>query len=108
MVRISQKLRGLLVGLAVVSLAIVGVTFAQEAKKKPAPEKRPSSYLPVVITEDFSKIMDRMTAEKPKIMQRQLDLLKERYDLSDRPAKDVLMSGQAKKPIQEGVRIRLP
>jgi cytochrome c peroxidase len=47
-----------------------------------------------------------MQAEKPKVMARQKDLLKGRYDLSDRPAKGVTMSGG--KPIQEGVRVRLP
>lgn len=106
--RIKQRHGGLLLGLAVLGLTLFGVTFAQEAKKKPAPEKKPSSYSPVVITEDFSKIMERMKADKPKVMQRQQDLLKERYDLSDRPAKGVLMSGAAKKPIQEGVRVKLP
>jgi cytochrome c peroxidase len=39
-------------------------------------------------------------------MKRQMNLLNERYDLSDRPAKGVTMSRG--KPIQEGVRIKLP
>ena len=39
-------------------------------------------------------------------MQRQLDLLNERYDLSDRPAQGVVMSRG--KAVQEGVRIKLP
>ncbi|OGI58765.1 MAG: cytochrome B6 [Candidatus Muproteobacteria bacterium RBG_19FT_COMBO_61_10] len=65
-----------------------------------------TSYAPVAITEDFAKTMARMQAEKPKVMARQKDLLKGRYDLSDRPAKGVTMSGG--KLIQEGVRVRLP
>jgi cytochrome c peroxidase len=65
-----------------------------------------TSYAPVAITEDFAKTMARMQAEKPKVMARQKDLLKGRYDLSDHPAKGVTMSGG--KPIQEGVRVRLP
>jgi len=39
-------------------------------------------------------------------MKRQMDLLNERYDLSDHPAKDVTMSRG--KSIQEGVRAKLP
>lgn len=69
------------------------------------PEKR-SSYLPVVINEDFETIMARFIASKPATMQRQMDLLEERYDLSDRKAKGVEMSRG--KPIQEGVRVKLP
>jgi hypothetical protein len=33
-----------------------------------------------------------MKASKPEVMKRQMDLLKERYDLGNRPAKDVTMS----------------
>jgi cytochrome c peroxidase len=68
--------------------------------------KLPSSYSPVVITEPFDAKMARMKAEKPEIMKRQMDLLNSRYDLSDRPAKGVTMSRG--KPIQEGVRVKLP
>ena len=50
--------------------------------------------------------MDRMKAAKPKVMERQMELLNERYDLSNRPAKGITMSRG--KPIQEGVRIKLP
>ena len=71
-----------------------------------AEEKRPSSYAPVVIGEEFDKVVARMEAEKPAIEQRQASLLQERYDLSDRPAKGVAMSRG--KAVQEGVRVRLP
>ena len=47
-----------------------------------------------------------MEAAKPEIMKRQMDLLDERYDLSDRPAAGVTMSRG--KPVQEGVRAKLP
>lgn len=67
---------------------------------------KPSSYLPVVITEPFDTIMNRMKAAKPEIMKRQLDLLNSRYDLKDNPAKSISMSRG--KPIQEGVRVKLP
>jgi len=56
--------------------------------------------------EPFSKIMAKMKAEKAKIMARQMKLLQERYDLNNRPAKGITMSRG--KPIQEGVRVRLP
>jgi cytochrome c peroxidase len=71
-----------------------------------AEEKRPSSYAPVVIGEEFSKVVARMEAAKPAIEQRQAALLQERYDLSDRPAKGVSMSRG--KAVQEGVRVKLP
>jgi cytochrome c peroxidase len=70
------------------------------------PMKPPSSYAPVVMTEPFDATMARMKAEKPAIMKRQMDLLNSRYDLTDRPAKGVTMSRG--KPIQEGVRVKLP
>src|SRR4051794_34671752 len=41
------------------------------------------------------------------MMQRQADLLNQRYDLSDRPVPGVMMSG-GRKPIQGGVRVKLP
>ena len=80
--------------------ALAGATVhAEESRGK-------TSYAPVDIKEDFSKTMARMKAEQPKIMARQKDLLNARYDLSNRPAKDVTMSGG--KAIQEGVRVKLP
>jgi cytochrome c peroxidase len=65
-----------------------------------------SSYSPVVITEPFDQTKSRMTAAKPDIMKRQMDLLSARYDLSDRAAKGLTMSRG--KPVQEGVRVKLP
>ncbi len=65
-----------------------------------------SSYAPVRLSEGFAKVMARMQAAKPEVMKRQSDLLAERYDLTDRPAKGVTMSGGKK--IQEGVRVKLP
>ena len=73
----------------------LSVIYAQESKKKV------SSYMPVVITEDFATIMARMKAAKPEVMRRQMDLLKVRYDLSNRPTAGLTMSRG--KPVQEGV-----
>jgi cytochrome c peroxidase len=50
--------------------------------------------------------MARMKAAKPEVMKRQMDLLNERYDLSNRPAIGVTMSRG--KPVQESVRVKLP
>ncbi len=71
-----------------------------------ADEKRPSSYAPVVIPEDFEKTVARMEAAKLQVNERQAALLLERYDLSDQPAKEVTMSRG--KPVQSGVRVKLP
>jgi cytochrome c peroxidase len=70
------------------------------------PQEQRSSYMPVVITEDFATVLSRMKAAKPEIMQRQMDLLDERYDLADRSAPGVTMSRG--KPVQAGVRTKLP
>ena len=65
-----------------------------------------TSYAPVAVHESFKDIMARMVAEKPAIMARQMDLLEQRYDLSDMPAMGVTMSKG--KAIQKGVRVKLP
>ena len=65
-----------------------------------------SSYAPVDIKETFASIMARMTRAKAEIEKRQAGLLSERYDLGNRPAPGVAMSRG--KPIQEGVRVKLP
>ena len=51
-------------------------------------------------------IMERMKADKPTVMQRQVDLLNARYDLSDRPAEGATMFRG--KQVQQGVRVKLP
>jgi cytochrome c peroxidase len=56
--------------------------------------------------EDFTALTKRLITEKPKFAQRQQALLAQRYDLSDHPSKTTTMSRG--KPIQEGVRVKLP
>lgn len=92
-------IRFTLIGAVCVLLIVIGAAFAQESAK--------SSYSPVVIKEPFKQIMARMKAARPEIMQRQSILLNERYDLSNKPAKGVMMSGGTK-AVQEGVRVKLP
>lgn len=69
-------------------------------------EERASSYMSPVIDESFESIKTRMTAAKPAIMKRQMALLEERYDLSDKPLEGVSMSRG--KSLQAGVRVKLP
>ena len=85
----------------ILSHGLFGVAIASTV----AFAKEPSSYAPVVIKEDFATIMARMKAEKPGHMNKQMALLQQRYDLSNRPAKDAAMTRG--KALQEGVRIRL-
>jgi cytochrome c peroxidase len=56
--------------------------------------------------EDFATVVTRLEREKPTFAKRQQALLTERYDLADRRATGVTMSGG--KPVQEGVRVKLP
>ena len=86
--------------MAAASVAIMSDARAQEQKKLS------SSYMPVDIKESFATIMSRMDSAKPAVMERQAKLLRERYDLGDRPAQGVTMSRG--KPVQEGVRALLP
>jgi cytochrome c peroxidase len=69
-----------------------------------AQEPKASSYAPV-IEEDLATVMQRMKSAKAGIERRQTELLRQRYDLADRPAPGVTMAGG--KPVQEGVRVRL-
>jgi cytochrome c peroxidase len=84
---------------ATLGFLITSIVSAQEAGKKP------SSYAPVDIREDFAAIMSRMKATRADVMNRQMALLNERYDLSNRPAQGVTMARG--KPVQSGVRAKL-
>src|SRR5882762_4535024 len=93
----------------VASAGIVGVCLLNGkvvSAAGQAGQSVPNSYAPVNDTESFATVHDRMVAAKAGIMKRQMDLLEERYDLSDRPASGVVMDRA--KPVQEGVRVKLP
>src|ERR1700678_1275072 len=96
--RKTQKLLTRVASAAVI-LAF-GVAYAQQ------PPRGKTSYMPVDITEPFSAIFARLSAEKPEVAREHMALLNERYDLSDRPAAGVTMDRT--KPVQEGVRVKLP
>ena len=90
-------------------IAVLGLALPQLRSVEPnadPQERGQTSYMKVDITEPFSSIMARMTAAKPGIEKEHTDLLNERYDLSDRPAPGVFMDRT--KPVQEGVRVKLP
>ena len=96
--KLKRKLRWILplsiFAVAVLTVAVVAQDFPKQ------------TYMEVVVG-DFATIMEKDVKEKPMIIERQMTMLKKRYDLSDRPAKGVMMSAR-KKPIQEGVRVLLP
>jgi len=92
----NKKLNWMVLTVALIALvAVCSKTIAEKM----------TSYSPVVIKESFDTIMARMSAAKSEIMKRQMNLLNERYDLSDQPAKGVTMP--TGKPVQEGVRVKL-
>ena len=90
--------------LPIIAAVLVFLSFPNNSHAQEA-GKNVSSYMAVDIKEPFAEIMTRMQKTKPEVMKRQTDLLNERYDLGNRPAKGVTMSGG--KPIQDGVRVKL-
>ena len=101
-----KSFKWLLFSIPILAISIVIVSLsAQDLQRTPAPAQK-SSYLPVVDKESFSAVRNRMSEAKPGVMKRQADLLAERYDLSNRPAKGAVMDRA--KPLQEGVRVKLP
>ena len=98
-----KKFRHLFLSFTTISLLalLLGAVYGQQPEKKIH-----QTYIPVVIEKDFETIYQEDSAAKPAVMKEQMALLELRYDLSDRPAK-VLMSGK-RKPVQAGVRVRLP
>jgi cytochrome c peroxidase len=63
--------------------------------------------LPVTAgVEDFSALTTRLQMEKREFSQRQSAVLKQRYDLANRPDAGTVMSRG--KPVQGGVRVKLP
>jgi cytochrome c peroxidase len=65
-----------------------------------------ATYRPLP-TQPFDAVQAADEAAKPQVMQRQQTLLEQRYDMADRAMPGVMMSG-GRKPVQDGVRVRLP
>src|SRR6266852_2863519 len=92
-------------GIAVaLSLAIVLGIKAQDQGTVTVPVK--SSYQFPVAEEDFPSFFKRISAEKSEVRNRQMNVLNERYDLSDRRDPNAKISRG--KPVQAGVRVKLP
>src|SRR6266436_5231906 len=85
------------------ALLLYGLGAAQAPPTQPPSGK---TYFPVV-EQDFAKVRASDQAAKPTVMQRQRALLAERYDLANRPAPGVMMSG-GRKAVQQGVRVKVP
>ncbi|WP_133134089.1 cytochrome B6 [Legionella rubrilucens] len=66
----------------------------------------PTSYMPVIMKEDFQSVVKRMESQKESLAKQHNELLNQRYDLSNKPSKNATMTGG--KPVQEGVRVKLP
>jgi hypothetical protein len=82
----------------------VSFLFCMLASADPLPPSATYRNLPTL---PFDTVKANDEAAKPKVMQRQRDLLNQRYDLADRPQPGVVMSG-GRKPVQGGVRVKLP
>jgi len=78
---------------------------AGELKQAGVAQRGETSFAPVASEQDLAQLMQKMRAAKQDIMRRQMALLEQRYDLSNRPAQGATMSRG--KPIQEGVRVKL-
>ena len=91
----ALKLTFTLVGAAVLGMAALADSLPPDATYRPLP------------TLPLGQVRANDEAEKPLVAQRQQTLLQQRYDLSDRPIPDVMMSG-LRKPVQGGVRVKLP
>src|SRR5438445_9791441 len=80
-------------------VAFAAVTLALGAAYAQQPPRGKSSYAPVDITEPFSAILARLSAQKPAVEREHMAVLNERYDLSNRPGAGVTMDRT--KPVQE-------
>src|SRR5690606_28236255 len=78
--------------------------LSMDAGADPLPPDTTYRPLPTL---PFSTVKQNDEAMKPQVMERQRALLNQRYDLSDRPIPDVMMSG-GRKAVQAGVRVKLP
>jgi cytochrome c peroxidase len=87
--------------LGIFAFAIFTMTAAQAADPLPPDATyRPLPTLPP------SVVRKNDEAAKPAVMSRQQALLRERYDIANKPIQGVMMSGGGK-PVQGGVRVKL-
>src|SRR3954467_7139946 len=86
------------------SAALLALPFSFSAFSDPLPPDLTYRPLPTL---PFSRVKAADEAQKAAVMQRQAGLLTERYDLANLPMQDRMMSG-GRKPVQQGVRVKLP
>lgn len=96
--RAIRQHRGLLWGALGALGLILGASHAQDSGKKTEPAKAADT--------SFKDLVTQLQKQKPTFATRQKDLLAQRYDLSDKPAKGVTMARG--KAVQGGVRVKLP
>src|SRR3954453_15029326 len=89
------KTAALLCGAALLAVAARADSLPPDATYRPLP------------AQPLSTVKAADETQKPQVMQRQRALLEQRYDLSNQPIRNSMMSGQ-RKPVQGGVRIKLP
>jgi cytochrome c peroxidase len=83
--------------------ALAMVLVAQLAVADPLPPSATYRNLPTL---PFDVVKANDEATKSQVLQRQRDLLNQRYDLGDHPLAGVMMSG-GRKAVQGGVRVKL-
>src|SRR3954453_5594010 len=88
----------------VATAGVLALACSLAALSDPLPPDATYRPLPTL---PFSAVKTADEAQKPQGMQGQADLLNQRYDLPDQPVPGVMMSG-GHKPIQGGVRVKLP
>jgi cytochrome c peroxidase len=88
------------------ALLLAGVLASLTPAQAQQEQRGQTSYLTVDSKEAFASIEARMAAAKADVQKRHAALLEERYDLSNRPDPGVTMSRG--KPLQAGVRVKLP
>jgi cytochrome c peroxidase len=103
-VRSLEKERRMVHFARTIPLALMPVLFSLSALSDPLPPDTTYRPLPTL---PFSTVKANDEAQKPQVMQRQGNLLNERYDLSNRPVPGLMMSG-GRKAVQGGVRVKLP
>jgi cytochrome c peroxidase len=91
--------------------ALPALALAATPSDAPDPAKKPKegiigTYRVTVPDLDFPTTKRRDEAQKPQFLARQKALLEQRYDMSDKPS-PLMMSG-GRKPVQEGIRVKLP
>jgi cytochrome c peroxidase len=83
------------------SVAAVALTIVALADPLP-----PDTTFRPLPTQPLSAVRAADEAQKPHVMQRQANLLGQRYDLSNRPIPGAMMSG-GRRAVQGGVRVKL-